>query len=382
MDQETIDRKAREARNAGSRVSTLRRRLLLGAGAFALAGCVAEKISALEDPNLDERVRSILRAGLSIDLHSHAGRVIPGRSGNFERPFEPVREPMREGGMNVICLAVVGDTPVTRVNADRTISAVREPGAGELYAWSQRSFPRALELIAQERLLQVVDRPSLEKARSAGPAVILACEGADFLEGRIDRLDEYYETFGLRHLQLTHYRVSEIGDIQTVPLVHDGLTPFGEALVRRCNERGVVVDVAHGPLELVKRAAEVSVKPLVLSHTSLAAVPRTYSRLISPEHARVVAGTGGVIGVWPPASRFPTMMALAGGIAALADVVGIDHVGLGTDMLGLTGPSVFGSYQDLPALVSELLARGFTSAEIGQIIGGNYARVFDASMAA
>jgi membrane dipeptidase len=167
-----------------------------------------------------------------------------------------------------------------------------------------------------------------------------------------------------------------------VPLVHDGLTPFGEALVRRCNERGVVVDVAHGPLELVKRAAEVSVKPLVLSHTSLAAVPRTYSRLISPEHARVVAGTGGVIGVWPPASRFPTMMALAGGIAALADVVGIDHVGLGTDMLGLTGPSVFGSYQDLPALVSELLARGFTSAEIGQIIGGNYARVFDASMAA
>jgi len=113
--------------------------------------------------------------------------------------------------------------------------------------------------------------------------------------------------------------------------VHGGLSEFGAAVVRRCNERGIVVDVAHGTLVLVKRAADISTRPLVLSHTSLAATPRALSRRISPEHARVVAGTGEVIGVWPPASRFPTLAALAGAIAARVDVVEVEHVGLGSD---------------------------------------------------
>ncbi len=131
-------------------------------------------------------------------------------------------------------------------------------------------------------------------------------------------------------------------------------------------------------VDLVKRAASVTTKPLVLSHTSLARNPSRFSRRITAEHAQLVARTGGVIGVWPPESEFPALDALAAGMARLADAVGIDHVGLGSDMVGLVGPSVFAEYDQLPALAEALPRAGFTSAVAGKILGGNYVRAFEA----
>jgi len=72
--------------------------------------------------------------------------------------------------------------------------------------------------------------------------------------------------------------------------------------------------------------------------------------------------------------------AMAAGIARMVDVVGIDHVGLGSDMLGLTSPSVFSSYRELPELADALLAVGFRLDDAAKILGGNYARVFAASV--
>jgi membrane dipeptidase len=65
----------------------------------------------------------------------------------------------------------------------------------------------------------------------------------------------------------------------------------------------------------------------------------------------------------------------------MADVVGVDHVGLGSDMMGLTTPSVFDSYRNLPELAQGLLDHRFTPQETGKILGGNYARVFAATVA-
>jgi membrane dipeptidase len=175
--------------------------------------------------------------------------------------------------------------------------------------------------------------------------------------------------------------VNELGDIQTEAPEHGGLTDIGAEVIRRCNARGLVVDVAHGTYDLVKRAASVTSKPLVLSHTSLSPSPGPRSRTISPDHARVIAGTGGVIGVWPPSAVYPDLDAMARGIARLADLVGVEHVGLGSDMMGLTVPSVFDTYADLPALAAALLNVGFTQQDAGKILGGNYVRVFAASLA-
>ena len=109
----------------------------------------------------------------------------------------------------------------------------------------------------------------LRAARASRPSVIVTSEGADWLEGRIERVDEAYQRWQLRQLQLTHYRPNELGDIQTEPSVHGGLTDFGAEVIRRCNALGIVVDVAHGTFELVKRAVATTSKPLLLSHTGL-----------------------------------------------------------------------------------------------------------------
>lgn len=320
---------------------------------------------------------------LTIDMHSHAGRVIVSRDPAVgpNRPIQPLSAPMRAGGMNVICLAIVTDTLVTHPTADhKRMEAWRAPEPGELYRLSQEEFARANTIVAHEQMSVVTSARDLEASPAPGPRVIIASEGADFLEGRLERVDEAYLQHRLRHLQLTHYRVNELGDIQTEPPVHGGLTDFGADVVRRCNTLGIVVDVAHGTFDLVKRAAAVTTRPLVLSHTALATHPSARSRLITPDHARAVAETGGVIGVWPNSSNFHDLTAMAHGFRRMADIVGVEHVGLGTDMLGFLSPPVFRSYEQLPALGNALLAAGFTQAETEQLLGGNYRRVFIASM--
>jgi membrane dipeptidase len=347
---------------------SISRRAVLGAMALPLAA-----MSPAFAQSDDNAIGEILKQNVAIDIHSHAGRIL--RVAGSE-PFIDVAGQMREGGMAAICLAMVADSPATRVQSDGRILAIRQPEEGELYRWSKRAFDRLLALVKDQQLAIIDSAAALRAARPDQPSIIVSAEGADFLDRSIERLDEALTRYGLRHLQLTHYRVNDLGDIQTEAPVHGGLTEFGAEVIRRCNQLGIVVDVAHGTFDLVKRAMEITDKPLVISHTSLAGRPGPRSRQISIEHAKLIAQTGGVIGVWPPASIYPTMDALAAGMARLADAVGVDHVGIGTDQRGLTSASVFDSYTQLPDLVRALQGKGFDRSDIGKIIGGNYLRVF------
>ena len=161
-----------------------------------------------------------------------------------------------------------------------------------------------------------------------------------------------------------------------MPSVNGGLTDFGAEVIRRCNSLGVVVDVAHGTFELVKRAVATTSKPLVLSHTGLSNRQNPWTRLITSDHARAIASVRGVIGIWPVA-EVANVNTYADNITRMVDVVGIDHVGIGTDQLGLLGPSCMPSYADLPQLAAAL-SRRFKPDEISRLLGGNYRRVFEA----
>jgi len=379
----------REQSEASRRAHSLgRRRLLESGAAMALVACTGAPSSVIFPARADDAdardAKGWLGQALTIDMHSHAGRVILSRTaaGGANRPFVDVAGQMRDGGMNVICLAIVADTPATRVSGDRRrIEPYRTPEQGELYMHAQAAFARAQDLIERQNLNVVTDVAGLRAARAHGPSVIISSEGSDFLEGQIDRVDEAYRVHRLRHLQLTHYRVNELGDIQTEPAQRGGLSDFGAQVIQRCNSLGMVVDVAHGTLDLVKRAAQISTKPLVLSHTSLAERPGPRSRQISPEHARIIAGTGGVIGVWPNSFNFANLDAMAAGARLMANAVGVDHVGLGTDMLGFISPPVFDNYRQLPAYAEALVGAGFTRGDVAKILGLNYMRVFGACMA-
>lgn len=324
--------------------------------------------------------RAALEATTTVDMHSHAGGIANVNRMHSGQVFGAVSVPMRKGGMAAVCLAIVSDGPTHKIMADGRLHPYRDPDPGELYIYSQLAFSRLHGMLQTQGLTPVTNGQQLQAARAGTPSAIIAAEGGDFLEGQPDRVDEAYRKWSLRHLQLTHYRVNELGDIQTEPPVHGGLTDTGAEVIRRCNRLGVVVDVAHGTFDLVKRAVSVTTRPLVLSHTSLATRASAFTRLILPEHARLVAETGGVIGIWPPVSQFPTLDAMAAGMARMVDVAGIDHVGLGTDMRGLVGPSALPDYDRLPDLADALLAAGFSPADTAKMLGGNYLRVFEACM--
>ena len=361
-----------------------RRNFLLASAAAGLAACASDPPPPTIAADAKMTGVQIVVAQRTVDDHSHAGRVIPTRTAADpnvadQRPFVDLAGPMRAGGLAIVCLAVVADTPVTR-EVDGRIRAMREPQPGELYKWAEMAYERAHRLIDGQGILTITDPASLQEADYETPGAIIASEGADFLEGQVERVDEFFRRQGLRQLQLVHYRINELGDIQTAPPKHGGLTPFGVDVIKQCNELGMVVDVAHATFDVVKRAAEVCSSPLLLSHTSLSLNPPPLSRLISPDHARVIAKTGGVIGIWPPTSIFPDLQALAQGMARMVEVVGVDHVGLGSDMLGLTTSSALKSYADLPHLADAMLQTGFNAQEVGKILGGNYIRLFLASI--
>ena len=349
-----------------------RRNLLAGLPLLCWPVAAAAQVSAVPAP--DETVERLLSARPAIDIHSHAGAILHVRQDGGNAPFTPLAEPMREGRVAVACLAIVSDSPTHRVTADGRIRAFRDPAAGELRAYALRGFERLHALIQAQGLSLVRTAGDLEAARSTVPSVLVAAEGADFLEGELWPLDAAFDRAALRHLQLTHYRPNELGDIQTEAPVHGGLTAFGADVIRHCEARGIIVDVAHATEDLVRQAAKLATKPLVLSHTSLTTAPRPRTRLITPDHARVIAETNGVIGIWPPASVFADLGALVDGITRMADVVGPAHVGIGTDMMGLVGPSTLGDYSLMPNLASHLVKR-FSSEETLGILGGNYLRV-------
>jgi membrane dipeptidase len=313
--------------------------------------------------------------GTAVDLHSHAGNLIRaayGREGLLD-----IASPMKKGGLSTACLCIVADSPVIGISSGR-IRPNRNPRPGELYDFAKIQFGKIHELARSQSLTIVKTVADLRAARASQPAVIVTSEGGDFLEGRIERLDEAYQRWQLRQLQLTHYRPNELGDIQTEPAEKGGLTDFGAEVIRRCNSLGIVVDLAHGTFELVKRAVATTSKPLILSHTALSDRPYPWTRLITTDHARAIVSVRGVIGVWP-VQQVQNVSSYASDIARMVDVAGIDHVGIGTDQMGLPGGSSMPSYADLPQLVAALSTK-FKPDEINKLLGGNYRRVFEAAL--
>jgi membrane dipeptidase len=126
----------------------------------------------------------------------------------------------------------------------------------------------------------------------------------------------------------------------------------------------------------VKQAVKVATKPLLLSHTALAgseAMGPTplMGRQVGRDHARAIAETGGSVGIW---HFFPSLDKYVEGIKEMADVVGVDHVSIGTDQQ--VRPGSLQDYAQWVQLVAAMLRGGFTPEEVSMIAGGNYMRIF------
>jgi membrane dipeptidase len=319
----------------------------------------------------------LLADNISIDVHTHGGAtgVIAESAPNGD-----LARGMQAGRVAIVCLADVPDQPVLRLDENKVLRAVRQPAPGQLYQFHLDRLAWMDELVARHGIRRALTVADLRAAHAAGqPAIIVDIEGLDFLEGKLERLEESYRR-GVRTMQLVHYTPNDIGDFQTGTVVHNGLTPFGADVIRACNRLGVVVDVAHATEATVRHAARVATTPLLLSHTALrgskAQGPTPLSeRQITPDHARVIAETGGSIGIW---HFFASPEGYVDGLKEMVDVVGVDHVSIGSDHLG--GVGVFkDGYDAFTQVVEAMLCGGFTATETARIVGGNYLRIFSAS---
>jgi membrane dipeptidase len=337
---------------------------LCAALSLALAGCatIAEK----------DRVgaHEIAEAQPSIDLHAH-----PGLFSTAPLTMDEQLGRMGQGRLKAALFAAVADNPLLGRRPAGGLYATREPHPGELYAATWRQLDRVRSR-AMGPGLTVIGTPAdvAALARASGPAAILAVEGGDFLEGRLDRVEEAYQR-GVRSIQLVHYRVNELGDIQTEAARHGGLTPFGKDVIREMNRLGVMVDLAHLTHDGVRDAVAVTTKPVILSHTVL---ETPFARSISRAHGRLIAQNRGVVGVFPVNSTYRGFSGYITHIERMIEAVGVDHVGVGTDMDGISPPSflAWGDYREWPTIGAALLSRGHSREDVAKVLGGNFRRVF------
>jgi len=224
------------------------------------------------------------------------------------------------------------------------------------------------------------DLQKLVADRRAGSGVVgamLSIEGLQDLEGKVDNLDRLHAA-GFRMAGLAHFFDNDIaGSMHGVK--KGGLTPLGRAVVARMEKLGMVVDVAHSSHRTVAEVIAMARRPIVSSHGGVQATCKV-NRNLTDDEIRGIAKTGGVIGIgyWDAAicSNKPEDAAKA--IAYVRDLVGIDHVGLGSDFDGAVTTGFDAS--QVAAITQALLDRGFSDDDIRKVMGGNVIRVLTAGM--
>jgi membrane dipeptidase len=304
-----------------------------------------------------------------IDMHTHAGR--PRRTGDVDRA---VLATMAPAGVAAAVVSAIGDIPMIRRDRDTgRLEKFRDPNPGECLE-AVESYLTSFESAG----LRIAREPA--DFRPNDPALVLAIEGCDFLEGNLDRLDQM-EARGVRSIQLTHYLVNETGDIQTAPPVHNGLTPFGADVVRRMNRLGVILDVAHCSEDTVKGVAAVATRPFLCTHANLqepGAPEGDHPRFIGPDYARMVVESGGVVGAWISVLRTEKLPGMIRHMLRMIDALGIDHVGIGSDLPAGVAATEMPDFSRHPQLEAALRDRGLTPDEVEKVCSSNWLRVLKA----
>lgn len=313
---------------------------------------------------------------VSFDLHCHPGAWF--QKGRPEYPGDDAIVKtvtgMRDAKLTGAFFSLVADAPLI----ERTPTGIVPLGAyaagdGEREYRQQLALLRAL--LTTTPAFFASRTSDLRRAqRERKVAAFLACEGGEFLEGKPERIDQLYAD-GVRSLQIVHYVPNVLGDLQTQPSQHGGLSAIGKAVVKRATKVGMVLDVAHAAFDTVRDVVATTSAPLILSHSILRIDDSRplAARAITEAHATLVAKTGGVIGAWPSGFN-ASFDEFVDNTKRLIDLVGIDHVGLGTDMDGNFKP-VVSSYAQLTDWGSALQAKGFSRSDVAKVLGGNMQRV-------
>ena len=341
------------------------------------------------------RARAVFSRLLVADLHADSllwGRdlLARGHRGHVDVPR------LIEGGVAIQAFTVVSQTPRGQNlerNDDRsdnvTLLALAQgwppktwTSLRERAAYQARRLHRTAALSAGRLTLlwTAKDLESYLERRRRDPRVtagFLGIEGAQVLEGVADNVEVLFRA-GYRMVGLAHFFDNAVAG-SAHGVAKGGLTALGRETVRRLEDRGMLVDLAHASARTIDDVIAMARRPVVVSHTGVRATCDN-ARNLSDDQLLRVAQTGGVIGIgyWETAVCGDDAAAIARAIAHATSVAGADHVGLGSDFDGAV--SVPFDTTGLPLLVDALLATGLREEDIAKVMGGNVVRLLAASL--
>jgi membrane dipeptidase len=406
------------------------RTLLLCLTGFVLAA--ASKGAAQTDPALLKRVEALLKEVPLIDGHNDLpSSILDTAAGDVDQADLEKQQSELPADIPRLRQGMVGGQ---FWSAYVDVAYMAE-------GTSLRQVLREIDVIHR-----LVDRyPELELARTADDIVrlhregkiasLIGIEGGHAIEGSLAALRMVHE-LGARYMTLTHFATTDWADSATDFPRHDGLTEFGEEVVREMNRIGMFVDLSHVSADTMVDALRVSRAPVIFSHSGSRAV-NAHPRNVPDDVLSLVAKNGGVVMVdfipgyvvptpesergklgprmgrsadeplWSrerdgvaerlraelddereierrlaewvrdhPAPR-GTLADVADHIDHIREVAGIDHVGIGSDFYDPGGPSMAEGLENVtkfPALLAELLRRGYTDEEVKKVAGLNLLR--------
>ncbi|WP_457556803.1 dipeptidase [Candidatus Harpocratesius sp.] len=219
------------------------------------------------------------------------------------------------------------------------------------------------------------------------PLILLAVEGGDFLNERIERIREIHD-MGVRAITIVHSADNCIGystlslpelfkNSETLPVKKYGkLTDFGKKVIEEMNLQDIIVDIAHSCEETAFDAIEHSNQPIIASHTGALALQPNFPRYISDELIKKIAEKQGIIGVWPfYINSYGTKQRkdLAKHAKYISSLIGSKHVAIGTDINGLPGIMENFHYPaDFSSLKDDFIVTGISENEVSGILGENF----------
>jgi membrane dipeptidase len=371
--------------------------------------------AAAAQNNVDEHARRLQSQVIGIDghndtvqriLYAHADLAQRSSQGMVDLPR------LRDGGMHAPFFALWVPTYYKGAEAVRRTLDLRDA--------MQRLFdqhPDQIELATTATDLERI-------VKSGKIAAVLSVEGGHQIDNDLAVLRMYYR-MGVRSMTLTHFRNTDWADSSTDQPAHNGLTNFGRDVVQEMNRLGMIVDVSHVSDKTFYDTLAATTKPVIASHSgvrALSPVPRN----MTDDMLRALAKNGGVVGInfaggfvnrqdaeatmksiSSNASEEPnltgqalddyaarefakdaqtagrtanaTLKDVADQIDYVVKLIGIDHVGIGSDFDGIpTVPKGLEDVSKMPALTAELIRRGYSDDDIRKIMGGNFLRVMRA----
>lgn len=390
---------------------------------MTLAALALAVLAAAPPPqDADERVRRVLRQTPVIDGHNDLPWEIRDKYDFWRKPLD-----------------LDSDTSRLEARLQTDLPRMKRGGVGAQFwsVWipSERKGDEAIRITLEQidivhrmarrypaRLEMAATAADIRRIRKAGRiASLIGIEGGHQIGNSPAALRQFH-ALGARYMTLTHSKNNDWADSATDDPVHDGLTPFGRAIVREMNRLGMIVDLSHVSPATMRDALAETRAPVIFSHSNARAL-MDHARNVPDDVLKLLPANGGVVmvnfypGFLSPAYR--TRMAersaeearlanlhsgqperrkaaldawdsahppVEGTLAEVADhiehvrrVAGAGHVGIGSDFDGIDGaaPQGLEGVETYPALLAELARRGWSDDDLARLAGGNALRVME-----